>query len=106
MLCFLRFILMVALVFSEVQGAPFAPIRFLERQAPLTNSEVKSAMDLTSVLGSEDLVVGISVNDEARAYPLNAITRPPREIINDTVGETPIAMTWCSRCHDAVVFLR
>jgi hypothetical protein len=78
----------------------------LDRQAPLTNPPAKPAADMLSTLQNEELVLGVSLNGEARAYPLNAITRPPREIINDTLGGASIAVTWCSRCHHGVVFGR
>jgi hypothetical protein len=98
------FFLMVP--FLAAWAGSFAPIRFLERQAPLTNAPVKPASDMVSALQKDELVLGVSLNGEARAYPLNTITRPPREIINDTLGDTPIAVTWCSRCHHGVVFAR
>jgi hypothetical protein len=106
MVCFVRVgSLALLLLFQTVVGASFDPIRFLERQAPLTNSPVRLAGEI-STLQNDELVLGVFVNGEARAYPLNIITRPPREIINDTLGGTLIAVTWCSRCHHGVVFAR
>ncbi|MQG33569.1 MAG: DUF3179 domain-containing protein [SAR202 cluster bacterium] len=46
-------------------------------------------------LGQMDLaerVMGVSINGEHRAYPLNLLSR--HEIVNDTVGGKPIAVTW------------
>jgi len=37
-------------------------------------------------------VIGVSINGEHRAYPLNLLSR--HEIVNDTVGGRPIAVTW------------
>ena len=37
-------------------------------------------------------VIGVSINGESRAYPLNLLSR--HEIVNDTVGGKPIAVTW------------
>lgn len=37
-------------------------------------------------------VLGVSINDEHRAYPLNLLSR--HEVVNDTVGGVPIAVTW------------
>ena len=37
-------------------------------------------------------VIGVSINGEHRAYPLNLLSR--HEIVNDTVGGKPIAVTW------------
>ena len=37
-------------------------------------------------------VIGLSINDDHRAYPLNLLSR--HEIVNDTVGGVPVAVTW------------
>ena len=37
-------------------------------------------------------VLGVSINGENRAYPLNMLSR--HEIVNDTVGGQPVAVTW------------
>jgi hypothetical protein len=37
-------------------------------------------------------VIGVSIADEARAYPLPFLSA--HEIVNDTVGGTAIAVTW------------
>ena len=39
-------------------------------------------------------VLGVVVGDQARAYPINMLTGPHREIINDTLGGSAIAATW------------
>jgi hypothetical protein len=38
-------------------------------------------------------VLGVRVGKDARAYPINMLTGPDREIINDTLGEKAIAAT-------------
>jgi len=43
-------------------------------------------------LADSDSVVGVSINGEARAYPVPILS--DREIVNDTVGGVPIAVTW------------
>lgn len=40
----------------------------------------------------------------ARAYPIQVLTW--HEIVNDTVGDTPIAVTYCPLCNAAIVFSR
>ena len=55
---------------------------------------VMSAESASEVLNYNELVLGVAINDEARAYPINMLTGPLREIINDRLGETPIAATW------------
>ena len=37
-------------------------------------------------------VMGVSINGDHRAYPLNLLSR--HEIVNDTVGGVPVAVTW------------
>lgn len=37
-------------------------------------------------------VIGVSINGDHRAYPLNLLSR--HEIVNDTVGGAPVAVTW------------
>ena len=41
---------------------------------------------------SFERVLGVSINGDHRAYPLNMLSR--HEIANDTVGGVPVAVTW------------
>ena len=47
-------------------------------------------------------VLALELNDVARAYPLAILTR--HEIVNDVIGEQPVAVTFCPLCNSAVVF--
>lgn len=58
----------------------------------ITEPNILSA-NKAGIAGSE-LVLGVTVNGESRAYPINQLTGPRREIINDTLGGTAIAATW------------
>lgn len=49
-------------------------------------------------------VIAVEIDGTARAYPLAILTR--HEIANDTIGETPIAVTFCPLCNSAIVFDR
>jgi uncharacterized protein DUF3179 len=49
-------------------------------------------------------VIGLMIDNDARAYPLSVLTR--HEIVNDTVGGVPVAITYCPLCNSAVVFDR
>ena len=49
-------------------------------------------------------VISISLNGEARAYPLGVLMR--HEIVNDELGGVPISVTFCPLCNSAVVFDR
>ncbi|MEM8782023.1 MAG: DUF3179 domain-containing (seleno)protein [Planctomycetota bacterium] len=46
-------------------------------------------------------VVGVVVGDKARAYPLAMLNR--HEIVNDTLGGTPIAVVFCPLCDSVSV---
>ena len=41
---------------------------------------------------SFERVLGVSIKGDHRAYPLNMLSR--HEIVNDTVGGVPVAVTW------------
>jgi hypothetical protein len=49
-------------------------------------------------------VVLVQVGDDARAYPLQVLTW--HEIVNDTVGGTPLVVTFCPLCNTAIAFER
>ena len=51
-----------------------------------------------------DSVIGVTLNDDSRAYPLAILDL--HEVVNDTVGDTPIAVTYCPLCDSSVVFDR
>lgn len=56
------------------------------------------------LLVSADRVVGVAIGDEARAYPLRILNW--HEVVNDTVGGVPIAVTYHPLCDSVVVFDR
>ncbi|MEM7171159.1 MAG: DUF3179 domain-containing protein [Pseudomonadota bacterium] len=57
-----------------------------------------------SDLGAQEPVIGLEINGDARAYPLRILTW--HEIVNDTVGGLPVAVTYCPLCNAAIVFDR
>jgi hypothetical protein len=60
---------------------------------------------ITDYAGSgEEPVVGLVVEDEARAYPLRILIW--HEIVNDRIGDVPVAVTYCPLCNTSVVFDR
>lgn len=46
----------------------------------------------------------LQLGDEARFYPLAIMVR--HEIVNDTFGEVPVALTYCPLCNTALAFDR
>jgi len=55
-------------------------------------------------VGETEPVIGIAVGGEMRAYPLRILIW--HEIVNDTVGGIPVAVTYCPLCNSAIVFDR
>jgi hypothetical protein len=49
-------------------------------------------------------VIAFELNGDARAYPLAIMTW--HEIVNDTVGGTPVVITFCPLCNTAVAYER
>ena len=57
-----------------------------------------------SGLADTEPVIGVEINGDARAYPLQILIW--HEIVNDTVGGTPVTVTYCPLCNSAIVFDR
>ena len=55
-------------------------------------------------LSENDPVLSLTVGKETRAYPLQVMTW--HEIVNDTVGGVPVAVTYCPLCNSGVAFER
>lgn len=45
-------------------------------------------------IGDDDIVMGIVINGEARAYPVNYMNGPYNEVVNDELGGEAIAPSW------------
>ncbi len=76
------------------EDADFRPTRVVGRQPTIVEPDVVAASDVRAQVTNDELVVGVVIDGQARAYPINMLTGPRREIINDTLGGTPIAATW------------
>ncbi|MGC9350339.1 MAG: DUF3179 domain-containing (seleno)protein [Anaerolineae bacterium] len=55
-------------------------------------------------LDDQEPVIFVEVDDEARAYPIQILMW--HEIVNDTLGDVPIAVTFCPLCNTAIAFDR
>jgi len=58
------------------------------------NIDVEHVSAADAPLEDGELVLGVVINDEVRAYPVNYMMGPANEIVNDTLGGEPIAPTW------------
>ncbi len=70
------------------------------------------AIDEPKLIAAEDAdfiepkepVIALEVDGEARAYPIQILIW--HEIVNDEIGGTPVAVTFCPLCNTAIVFDR
>ncbi len=60
------------------------------------------AADDADFLGEDELIMGVNINGEQRAYPARIMDY--HEIVNDTIAGQPIAVTWCPLCGSGVAF--
>ena len=58
----------------------------------IDNPEFLDAEQASELLGDGHLIIGLSVGGEHRAYSTAFLSS--HEIVNDTVGEEPVAVTW------------
>jgi len=71
---------------------------------PIDNPSFESIDEASTWLQPQSPVIAFEMNDIARAYPLAILTR--HEIVNDIIGDTPVAVTFCPLCNSAIVFDR
>ena len=51
-----------------------------------------SAEEVSAMFWDQEQVIGVSINGESRAYPIDTLSN--HEIVYDVVGGEPIAVTW------------
>ena len=51
-----------------------------------------TAKEAGGSISDQDLVIGVSINGDHRAYSVPFLSR--HEIVNDVVGGKPVAVTW------------
>ena len=77
------------------QDPEFQPRVVVRRSFPaIVSPPTMTAAEADRTLQPNELVLGVTVNGKARAYPINMLTGPRREFINDELGGTAIAATW------------
>jgi len=69
---------------------------------PPTNPRLLSTADADELLSDEDMVLGTVANGEAHAYPRDYIARP--HFFEDTVGGTPLTISYCILCNSGIAF--
>jgi hypothetical protein len=74
----------------EIMFHPYASPAF-------TNAE-------SAQVDADDKVLAVRINTESHAYPIR--TMGYHHIVNDIVGNAPIAVTYCTLCHTGLVWSR
>jgi hypothetical protein len=67
----------------------------------LTNPQFVAA-DAAGWLQDDQLVFGVSIGGEARAYPFRIMEF--HEVVNDTVGGVPVTLSFCILCFSAALY--
>lgn len=62
------------------------------------------APEAATFLKSTDRVIGVTINNDSRAYPLKILEW--HEAVNDRIGGVPAAVTYCPLCDSAAIFDR
>lgn len=69
----------------------FVPVLAVPRPPLVSDFETVSSTSADEILENDELVLGVETGGEARAYPINMLNGPEREIINDKLGGRAIA---------------
>ena len=72
----------------------FKPRVLMKPRRAIVDAKYLRAKEVTDQVTDNELVLGMEMKGKARAYPINMLTGPSREIINDEIGGTPYAATW------------
>lgn len=71
---------------------------------PIDHPQFVPLTSASTWLHDREPVVAVQQHGVAKAYPLQVLLW--HEIVNDTLGEVPIAVTFCPLCNSAVAFHR
>jgi hypothetical protein len=70
----------------------------------IDNPRFNSTAESQELLSAEEPVLVISLDGSAKIYPLRILMW--HEIVNDTVADTPVAVTYCPLCNTGIGFNR
>ena len=84
-----------SVAFSDIisGGPPKDGIPSIDNPAFAPHAEVTDIADT-------EPVISLSIAGEARAYPLQILMW--HEIVNDTIGNVPVTVTYCPLCNSAI----
>ncbi|HSF49638.1 MAG TPA: DUF3179 domain-containing protein [Nitrososphaeraceae archaeon] len=70
----------------------------------IDNPKFQSVQEADEILEDSELILGLNINGDIRAYPLQILVW--HEIVNDVVGDQPVAVTYFPLCFTNQVFNR
>jgi hypothetical protein len=70
----------------------------------LNDPERISAADALEWITDDEIVLGVELDGEVVAYPFRIVGH--HELVNDTVGETPVSVVYCTLCRTGLAFDR
>ena len=82
----------------------YAPAACPETASPRSTIRPYTHVSLVANIAATEPVISVFLGGEKRAHPLRILMW--HEIVNDTLGGVPIAVTFCPLCNSAVVFER
>ena len=77
---------------ADDRSAPIVPVVPRDLISALFDPVHIRAAEVGEQAGESSLVIGVAIGSESVAYSVSYLSS--REIVNDTVGGTPIAVTW------------
>jgi hypothetical protein len=73
----------------------FQTVRALLPQEPTTDVPVSRVQDAWNTVQPAEMVLGVALGGEARAYPLNLLLRTPaHKVLNDSLGGQALVVTF------------
>jgi len=69
---------------------------------PSLDSAEMVAAEQADYLLEQDLVFGVEINGDVRAYPLRILGW--HEMMNDVIGGVPVALAYCTLCGSGILF--
>jgi hypothetical protein len=71
---------------------------------PIDDPQFVAVSEADEWLNDAEPVLVVDIDGDVRAYPIQILIW--HEIVNDTVGGTPLAVTYCPLCNSAITFDR
>ena len=91
----------------RLHTVPYSQIKFViprDNIPSIDEPKFVAPSEASAWLKDVEPVVVLELNGDARAYPLQILTW--HEIVNDDVGDVPVAVTFCPLCNSAIAFDR